>query len=134
VNATGQSPQRRRRRFVRRNSVPLAAHGLIEYLMGALSISAPFLLGFDSGAATAFGVAVGLAIIVLGVVTDAPTGIGRRVPIDSHHVLDYVIGVVAILGPFMLGFSDQAGETAWFVVFGAAFVTLAFATRFRPKG
>jgi hypothetical protein len=108
-------------------------HGLAEYALGALAVAAPFVLGFDSGAAGALGVVLGAAVLVLGFLSEAPTGIMRRVPIDSHHVLDYVIGVAAIAGPFVLGFSDEAGATAFFIAFGAAFLVLAFATRYKPQ-
>ena len=46
----------RRRRFLRRGSVPLFAHGILEYAMGVLAIAAPFLFSFDHNGAIAFSV------------------------------------------------------------------------------
>ncbi len=39
--------------MMRDGPIPLFAHGMIEYVGGALFVALPFLLGYDSGAATA---------------------------------------------------------------------------------
>lgn len=131
MSAPGETPARPRRRVLRRGWLPLPVHGLIEYGLGALAIAAPFLLNFDSGAASAFGILLGAAIVALGALTKAPTGVVRRLPIDSHIVLDYVAAALAVAGPFAFGFADDAGETAFFIAFGVVFGALALATRYR---
>jgi uncharacterized membrane protein HdeD (DUF308 family) len=130
VNAPPKPPVRQDRRL-RRNSVPLFVHGLVEYGVGALSILAPFLFSFDSDAATVISILLGAAIIVMGFVTEAPTGVSRSMPIASHVVLDYVASLFMIVSPFVFGFTDDAAATAYFVVVGVAFLLMAIATRYR---
>ena len=123
------TPDRRR---VRRNSVPLAIHVLIEYGVGVLTILSPFLFSFDDGAAKVLAVLIGAGILVLAVVSDAPTGIARTLPAASHVVLDYVLGLVLIVLPFVFGFAgDDNAATAYFIVLGVAYVVLAVLTRYR---
>jgi hypothetical protein len=117
---------------VRRGSVTLSLHVLLEYGIGVLSMLAPFLFSFDDDAAKIVSVLVGAGILVLAVVTDAPTGIARTLPVASHVVLDYVISVFFIVAPFIFGFAgDDTGATAYFLVIGIAYVMLAVLTRYR---
>ena len=129
MESASKPPVRRDRRF-RRNSVPLYVHGLVEYGVGVLSIAAPFLLSFDSDVATAIAILLGAAVIVLGFVTEAPTGVGRTLPIASHVVLDYVVSLFMIVAPFVFGFTDDASAVAYFIVVGVGFLLLTIATRY----
>jgi hypothetical protein len=131
VNEVSKPPVRRDRRL-RRNSVPLFVHGLVEYGVGALSILAPFIFSFDSDVAKVVAILLGGGIIVLGFMTEAPTGVARTLPIASHVVLDYVLSLFTIVAPFIFGFSDDARATAYFIVLGVAFLLLTAATRYRP--
>jgi uncharacterized membrane protein HdeD (DUF308 family) len=130
VSAPSKPPVRRDRRL-RRNAVPLFVHGIVEYGVGALSIVAPFLLSFDSDTATIVSILLGAAIVVMGFVTEAPTGVARNMPIASHVVLDYVVSLVAIVAPFVFGFTDDGAATAYFIVIGVCFLLLTVATRYR---
>jgi hypothetical protein len=121
----------RKRRLPRRGSVPLALHGLIEYAGGALTVVAPFTLNFDSDIAIAIAVIIGSGVIVLGLATQAPTGVFRTVPLDSHIVLDYVLGLVLVASPFVFGFTDDETALAYFLIAGVGYLALTVLTRFR---
>jgi hypothetical protein len=131
VNEASKPPVRRDRRL-RRNSVPLFVHGVVEYGVGALSILAPFLFSFDSDVATAVSILLGAAIIVMGFSTEAPTGITRSLPTASHVVLDYVVSLFLLVSPFVFGFTDKRNETAYFIVLGIGFLLLTVSTMYRP--
>ena len=92
---------------LRSGSVSLSLHVLLEYGVGVLSIVAPFLFSFDSDAATWSSILLGAGILVLGFVTAAPTGLARNLPIASHVVLDYVLGLFLIVSPFVFGFTGD---------------------------
>lgn len=134
VTSTGTPPVRRDRRRVRRGSVSLSLHVLIEYGIAVLMMVAPFLLSFDATAAQLISVLVGAGILVLAVVTDAPTGITRSLPVASHVVLDYVVSLALVIAPFVFGFSDEEGATAFYIALGVGYVLLAVLTRYHgPK-
>ena len=118
----------RRRLLPRRGSVPLAVHGLLEYGIGVLLIASSSLFSFDS-TPRAVGILLGAAVLVLAAVSDLPTALTRRLPIDSHVVIDYVIGVVLVASPFVFGFSDDEGALAFFVVLGIGYLILTAVTR-----
>jgi hypothetical protein len=129
VNEASKPPVRQDRRL-RRGSVPLFVHGLVEYGVGALSIAAPFFFSFDSDTATVVSILLGAGIVVLGFVTAAPTGVARNLPIASHVVLDYVASLFMIVSPFIFGFTDDSAATAYFVVLGVGFLLLTIATKY----
>jgi hypothetical protein len=114
----------------RQGPVPALVHGLLEYLLGALCLAAPFLFGFDSGAAQAAAIVAGVVIIVLTASTALPTGLIKSVPVHAHVVLDYVIAALLIAAPFLFGFSDEAAPSAFFIISGVALLLLAIATRY----
>jgi hypothetical protein len=118
--------------MVRQGPIPLAVHGLIEYVAGVLFIVAPFVLGFESGAATAVAIVLGVIIIIVAATTDGPTSLINSIPINVHIVLDYVLAGVLVGVPFIFGFSDETAPTAYFIALGVTHLLLTIATRFRP--
>jgi hypothetical protein len=129
VNEASKPPVRRDRRL-RRGSVPLFVHGIVEYGVGALSIVGPFLLSFHSDVAKVVSILLGAGIIVMAFVTDAPTGVTRRLPIASHVVLDYVMSLFLLVTPFVFSFTDDARATAYFIVLGVGYLLLTLSTRY----
>jgi hypothetical protein len=110
--------------------VPLALHGLLEYGIGVLLIASSSLFSFDS-TPRAVGILLGAIILVLAACSDLPTALMRRVPIGSHIVIDYVLGVLLVASPFLFGFSDDEGALAFFIVVGLGYLVLAAVTRFK---
>jgi hypothetical protein len=87
---------------------------------------------FDSDVATVVSILLGAGVIVMGFVTEAPTGVTRTLPIASHVVLDYVLSLFLLVSPFLFGFTDDTNATAYFIVVGVGFLLLTLATRYRP--
>ena len=118
--------------MLRQGPISLFIHGLIEYAAGALFVVAPFLFGFDSGAAKAVSIAVGIVILAVAAGTDSPTGLSRSIPIKGHVALDFVLALLLVACPFLFGFSDESTPTAFFVALGIVHLLLTIATRFLP--
>ena len=118
--------------MLRQGPIPLFIHGVIEYAAGVLFVVAPWLFGFDSGAAKAVSIVVGIVILVVAASTDSPTGLARTIPIKGHVVLDFVLAAILIAAPFLFGFSDETNPTALFVALGIVHLLLTIATRFLP--
>jgi hypothetical protein len=132
---TPEAPVKRDRRFLRRGSIPLAVHGLVEYVAGVLSIAAPFMFNFDSDGATVISALLGAALLVLALTTASPTGIVRSLPIDSHIVLDYLLSLFVIICPFVFGFTDDGAASAYFLILGVGYLLMTVTTRYRkPAG
>ena len=116
----------------KRGPIPPVVHGLLDYLLAALLIAAPFLIGFNEDAATALSIAAGVAVLMLGAFTAWTTGIVKSIPPVAHAMVDYLLAVLLIALPFLAGFSDDGTASAFFVIVGVAGLLLTVATRFTP--
>jgi hypothetical protein len=105
-------------------------HGAVEYAAAAVFIVAPFLFEFDSDAATAISIVVGVAILVVTASSDLPTGLAKVIPVTIHMVLDIVVAAVLIAAPFLFGFTGERDATAFFIVLGIFHLLLTIGTRF----
>jgi hypothetical protein len=120
--------------MLREGPISRAIHGLIEYVAGAAAIAAPFVLGFDSGAATAVAIVVGVGVIFLAATTDGPTSLVNSVPVQVHLLLDYALAAILIASPFLFGYSDETNPTAFFIVLGVLHLLVTVATRYlKPR-
>ncbi len=117
--------------MMRQGPIPLFVHGAIEYLAAALFIAAPFLFSFDSGAATALSIVVGVVVLAVAASTDGPTSLIDQIPRAAHVALDYVLVVLLIAMPFLAGFSDETAPTVFFIVLGVGHLLITIGTRFR---
>lgn len=117
----------------KRGPIPPFLHGVIDYLLAALLIAAPFLFGFEEDAATAASIVAGVAVLLLGAFTSWTTGIVKSIPTVAHAMLDYALAALLIAMPFLLGFSDDGTASAFFVIVGVLGLLLAVATRFVPE-
>ena len=116
--------------MLRKGPVPLAVHGVVEYLVGVLFLAAPYLFDFDATRATTLSVAVGVVVLVVAAVTVGPTGLIDELPLPAHVALDYVLAVFWVAIPFVFGISDDGRATAFFLVVGVSHLLLTIATSF----
>lgn len=117
--------------MLRSGPISLFVHGVLEYAGAAVFIAAPFVFGFDSDAATALSIIVGVLLLGIGASTDAPTGLAKTIPVEIHAVVDFALAVLLIAAPFLFGFRDESGATAFFIIAGVVQLLVAIATRYR---
>jgi hypothetical protein len=115
---------------LRQGPIPLFAHGMLEYAAGVALIVAPFVLGFDSGAATAVAIVSGVVVIVVAASTDGPVSLSNSIPVSVHFLLDFLLAAFFIASPFLFGFSDETEPTAFFIALGVIHLLVTIGTRF----
>src|ERR671915_630733 len=101
--------------MVKQGPVPAFVHGLYEYLAGAALVALPLLVDYDSGAATAVSIILGVLVIILAATTTWTTSLVNQVSIPAHLILDYALVAVLIGSPFLFGFSDESTPTGIFI-------------------
>jgi len=117
--------------MIRSGPIPLFVHGVIEYLAAIAFLLAPFVLDFESDAATWLSVGVGVVVLVVAATTDGPTSLVNVMPISMHVLLDYVLALLLVAMPFLFRFSDEGAPTAWFITLGVVHLLLTIGTRFK---
>jgi hypothetical protein len=88
--------------------IPRFVHGILDYVVGLLLISAPWLLGFaDQTAATYVPVALGVGALLYSVLTNYELGLVRVLPFGVHLVLDFMSGALLAASPWLFGFAER---------------------------
>jgi hypothetical protein len=118
--------------MLRQGPVSVFIHGVVEYAAAVLFIAAPFLFNFDSEAATALSIVVGVVVLVITASSDIPTALAHTIPVPIHAVLDLVTAGFLIAAPFLFSFQDEGAPTAFFLVLGVGYLLLTIATRYLP--
>jgi len=119
--------------MLRQGPISRFFHGVIEYLAGVLLIAAPFLFGFDSGAATAVAILAGVVVLAVAASTEGQTGMIAVIPTSVHVLLDFALAAVLIAAPFLFAFSDENAPTAFFIIIGVAHLLITIGTRFKAR-
>jgi hypothetical protein len=111
--------------------LPTRIHGMIDYLMGALLIAAPFLFRFPAGWPTWLPMALGLGAIVYSLMTNYELGVLPWLSMPAHLAMDAASGVLLALSPWLLGFAS----VIWMphVILGLVEVGAALCTRTVPE-
>ena len=83
-------------------------HGVLDYVVGALLIVVPYILGFADGTAAQWVPQVlGLVAIGGALMTDYELGVMRVIPMPVHLGIDVASGVLLAASPWLFGFSDR---------------------------
>lgn len=94
-----------------------------EPFLAVVLIAFPWVLGYDdSDAATTVSVAAGVVVLLVGMSTRWRQSLVKLIPQRTHGMLDIGLGVLLVLLPFVLGYTEETGATVFHVVMGLGFV------------
>ena len=90
-------------------------HAFLDYPVALTLIALPFLLGLGNSnpLALQLSVAVGIAALLLTVLTDHHLGVFRVIPYKFHLLVDFLVALVFIAAPFVLGFEGMDAYYYW---------------------
>ena len=88
-------------------------HAYLDYPVALSLMALPFLLGLGNSHPLALWLSVGtgVAAFILTLLTDHQLGVMRVIPYSVHLIVDFLVGIVFLIAPFVLGFS---GLDAWY--------------------
>ncbi|MEL7422074.1 MAG: hypothetical protein AAFN81_03735 [Bacteroidota bacterium] len=90
-------------------------HAYLDYPVAIALIGLPFLLGLGSSNPLAFQLSVitGVAALILTILTDHQLGVIQVIPYKTHLLVDFLVGVVFALAPFLFSFEGLAAYYYW---------------------
>ena len=115
--------------------LPAWFHAIADYAVGALLIIVA-LAASGSNKATAAGVVVGGAVLLVSALTRYPLGIVKVLPFTLHSAGDYLAAALLVIAPFALNFnSTDHGLAVFYIVAGAAVLLVSLVTNYQysPK-
>lgn len=88
--------------------IPTRFHGILDYVVGLVLIASPWLFGFsDVQWATWTIVIAGIAALGQTIMTDFEVGIIHKIPMQTHLMVDFGLGVILALSPWMFNFAEE---------------------------
>ncbi len=99
-------------------------HAYLDYPVAIALMGLPFLLGLGATNSMALhlSVATGIAALLLTLLTDHHLGVYRIIPYQWHLYVDFAVGVVFVLAPFV--FSFEGIDAYYYWVNGGAVLTV----------
>ena len=90
-------------------------HAFLDYPVAVALIGLPFLLGLGSSSPVALqlSVATGIAALILTLLTDHHLGVFPVIPYKGHLLVDFLVGVVFVLAPFIFAFKGIDAIYYW---------------------
>jgi hypothetical protein len=86
-------------------------HGYLDYIMGLLLITSPWIFDFAMGGAeTWIPVILGAGMIVLALLTDYELGVVRKISMRTHLTIDLISGALLAVSPWLFSFADDVWE------------------------
>ncbi|WP_242928498.1 SPW repeat domain-containing protein [Pontibacter vulgaris] len=112
--------------------IPTRFHGVLDYIVGLLLIASPWLFDFAAGGAeTWVPVIAGSLVLLQTILTDFEAGIIRMLPMQTHLMMDFAIGVLLALSPWLFGFADKVYTPH--VIFGVFAILASLTTHRSPS-
>lgn len=83
-------------------------HGIIDYLVAALLLVAPFLFGFaDGGPAQMVPTILAFAILLVSLLTRYELSAAKLIPYPIHLAVDLLVGALLLISPWLFDFAEQ---------------------------
>jgi hypothetical protein len=114
------------------NVLSTRAHGVIDYLTGALLILAPYLFGFATGGIEQWLPQIlGLAILGMSLITRYELSVAKIIPLGVHLGVDFAGGLLLAVSPWLFGFA----EIVWWphLLIGLMEIAVAAITQRQPR-
>ena len=104
------------------------AHGMMDYPMGALMMSAPLLFKMDrKDIATWIPVAVGVSMTAVAAMTNFEAGVKRKIPFRTHLLIDAISGIALAASPWL--FRSRNRQWIPHVIFGMSELMTSLMTK-----
>lgn len=87
--------------------IPTRLHGVLDYLIGAALIAAPWIFGFaNSGPETWVPVLIGAGSIIYSLFTNYELGLVGLLSVRNHLRIDIIAGLFLAASPWIFGFAE----------------------------
>lgn len=115
--------------------IPEFVFGVLQYVLGALLIAAPFVFDFvDDSGATVTSLVLGIIALLLALTMHGPASAADVFSPVVSEVYGFALGIVLILFPFVFDHAgDEVGGVAAYVFGGLVWFAITLATYFPRK-
>lgn len=116
--------------------VRLKTHNILDYVIAAVLVLAPFMFGLaDIAPARNTFVVLGVGLALYSLITKYYYSIAKIIPLGVHMTLDCLAGVALILAPSLFNYRELItdGQYAAHIILGLGALGLVAVTRTRTE-
>jgi SPW repeat len=107
---------------------------MLEPLVALVFIAAPWIFGFsDVNDAKTVSIVLGVLVLLTGLTTRWRMGVVKLLSLSAHRMMDVLVALVAIVSPFVLGFSDIGAPTRFLIIMGVLELGATLMTRWNER-
>ncbi len=111
-------------------SISALPHGVIDYLLVIILAFGPSIAGFQ-GQQAALCYILAAIHFVLTILTRFPLGILKHVGFPMHGAIEFIVGLLMIVFPWIAGFARGVLSRNFFMAIGALILLIWFLTDYR---
>ena len=102
-------------------------HAILDYGLAVAFLLAPSVLDMSTTAA-ALSHTIGVAYIIVSLLTRYPLGLFKLIPFPVHGVLESLLALGWIAAPWLFGFAEETAARNFFVIAGIGLLAVAAIT------
>ena len=106
-------------------------HGMLDYLLAALFLGAPYWLNLASPLARSLCLLFGGGLLLVSLLTRYPLGLLRLVPFPVHGGIEFIGAVTLLASPWLAGFADVDLARNFFLGTGVALFAVWLITDYK---
>lgn len=115
--------------------IPTKVHGVLDYLSALALLAAPNIFGFEDvgGAAVWIPRILGIAILLMALLTRYELGVAKLIPMPLHLVIDVIVSMFLAASPFVFNFVNNPSNV-WMphIVVGIVTFIITLLTQTEP--
>ncbi|MGH8568476.1 MAG: hypothetical protein ACREXU_10780 [Gammaproteobacteria bacterium] len=105
-------------------------HGYLDYVTVVVFLLAPALLGL-TGIPAMLAYALAVIHLLMTLVTDFPSGVGKLIPFTIHGWIERVVGPLLVLVSFIPGFATDTAAQVFYLVIGVVIILVGLLTDYQ---
>jgi hypothetical protein len=113
--------------------IPTFIHGVMDYVVALALLVLPSLLGFPEAARWVSWIA-GVLILGQALMTNFELGVMPALSMRAHLMVDYLMGPLLAISPWLFGYGDRTEVVVPFVIIGVMVLGQALMTEPTPRG
>lgn len=106
------------------------SHGIIDYVVFIILITGPSIAGFAGRQAT-LAYVLGALLFLLTILTRFPLGVFKHVSFPMHGVIEFLLGVLLLILPWIANFSRGVHSRNFYVAVALLIMIVDAITDFR---
>jgi len=108
------------------------AHGIIDYAMVIMLAVGPSVAGFR-GKQAIICYALALVHLMLTLITRFPLGVSKSLPFPLHGAIEFVVGLLLVVLPWIANFSTGTNSRNFFIAIGVLILVIWVLTDYRSR-